>query len=369
MIKLFDVSVGDEELEAVSRVFQSRWLGQGAECDALERELSEYWGVEKILLLDSCTSALYMAAEICGFLPGMEVIIPTIHFPAAMGAVQETGATPILADCDTRLMVLLPGEIERLRTWRTKGIMLLHYGGQPYPFMQEVLDLCDKYGLWLIEDAAGCPASEWQGKTVGTIGDVGCWSFDSMKIMVTGGDGGAIWLKDKSSYGRAKTLRNMGLKKLSGIEAANHGDVNWWENRIVRLWDKAWPNDIGAAIGRVQLRKLRNFVQRRKEVWTAYQQELANIGDLLLPPEPVDISSYYLYWIQTERRDELARYLLSKDVFTSMRYFPLHFAYNSNVMLPGADRAAETTLNLPLHQNLTDDDVGYICDKVKEFYQ
>jgi aminotransferase len=306
VIQLFQPELGTEELEAVRRVLDSTWLGQGVECDALEKELAAFWGVEKLLLLDSCTSALYMAAEICGFVAGLEVIVPTIHFPAAVGAVERAGANVIYADVDTHSMTLLPEEIERLQTWRTKGVMLLHYGGQPYPRMQEILDLCDKYGLWLIEDAAGCPASEWQGKAVGTIGDVGCWSFDAMKIMVTGGDGGAIWFKDEDGYRRAKILRNMGLKKLSGFEAAQKNDANWWENRIVRLWDKAWPNDIGAAIGREQLRKLRNFVGCRREIWRTYQQMLASVGDLILPPEPVDKSMWSTWrdWqVDTERAD------------------------------------------------------------------
>lgn len=369
MIQLFQPEIGDEELAAVKRVFDSKWLGEGEECKALEAEFAAHLGVEKVLLLDSCTSALYMAAEICGFIEGLEVIVPTIHFPAAVGAVQRAGANVIYADVDTRSMVLLPEEIERLATWRTKGVMLLHYGGQPYPFMQEVLDLCEKYGLWLIEDVAGCPATKWQGKAVGTIGDVGCWSFDAMKIMVTGGDGGAIWLKDKDLYRRAKVLRNMGLKKLSGFESAQKNDANWWENKVVRLWDKAWPNDIGAAIGRVQLCKLSKFIERRAHIWRNYQQMLKGVGDIILPPEPVDVSSYYLYWIQTERRDELARYLLSKGIYNSLRYYPLHWAYNVDVSLPNAELVAKTTLNLPLHQGLSDSDVDYICEKVKEFYQ
>jgi aminotransferase len=277
---------------------------------------------------------------------------------------------PVLADCDPHSLTLLPEEIERRLTWKTRGVLMLHYGGHPHPRMQDILSLCGQYGLWLVEDAANCPASTWQGQAVGTLGDAGCWSFDSMKIMVMGSDGGALWLRAEDSYRRAVILRNMGLNKLSGYDAAQRRDVCWWENTIVRLWDKAWPGDVGAAIGRAQLRKLPEFIARRARIWATYQQELAGVGDLVLPPEPAPdcTSSYYLYWVQTGKRDALARFLYGQGVYTTLKYYPLHWSMKTGAHLPGAEHAADTTLCLPLHQGLSDDDVQKVISHVKEFY-
>ena len=133
-----------------------------------------------------------------------------------------------------------------------------------------------------------------------------------------------------------------------------------------------FSNDILAAIGRVQLEKLPGFIARRRQIWGHYQRELAGVSGLICPPEPLagTTSSYYLYWIQLIRgRDELAVFLAEKGVYTTFRYYPLHLVrfFQAQCRLPVAEHINETTLNLPLHQNLSDDDVQMIIDLIKRF--
>ena len=129
-------------------------------------------------------------------------------------------------------------------------------------------------------------------------------------------------------------------------------------------------NDILAAIGRVQLAKLPQFVERRRQVWQMYQQQLSDLP-IHLPPEPPAgcNSTYYLYWIQTEERDDLALHLAEADIYTTFRYYPLHRAFGIAGDFPNADHVAETTLNLPIHPSLTDDDIDHICQSVRDFFR
>ena len=367
MIPVFSNSLGEQELAAVQRVMESRWIGTGAECKSFEDELAEHFMVPRLLLTNCATSALYLALRCLGLEPGQEVIIPAIHFVACAGAVLEMGGVPVYADVDPRTLNITAREIERRRTSRTVGVILNHYGGHPCD-LEAIKEAC--WRMWILEDAANAPASVYKNRPVGTLGDAGVWSFDSMKILSMA-DGGALWLWDNEHHKRAWRLRNLGLDSFSGKEKAEEAGRRWWEFSVPEPSPRSDSNDLLACIGRVQLRRLREFVVRRRVIWDRYQEELRGVGDLTLPPEPLDncTGSYYLYWIQTARRDALSRFLYDAGIYTTFRYYPLHQAFKAEgVYLPYAEQVAEVTLNLPIHQNLSDEDVGLIIRKVKEFY-
>jgi len=187
-IQMFSNSLGKEELKAVEKVFESKWLGMGKETQAFEKEFAEKVGAKYALTTNSCTSALFISMKVLDIGPGDEVIIPTIHFIGAANAIIACGATPVFADVDPHYLNITGEEIERLRTPNTRAVMLLHYGGHPCD-MDSVMDA--SRGLYVIEDSANSILSTYKGKYCGTIGDIGCYSFDPMKILVTG-DGGMM---------------------------------------------------------------------------------------------------------------------------------------------------------------------------------
>jgi len=367
MISVFSNTLGAEELAEVERVMASRWIGTGPECELFEKELAAHFGVRQLLLTNCATDAIYLALRCLGLKPGDEVVVPAVHFVACAGAVLQLGGVPVFADVDPRTLNLTGREIARRRTSKTVGVILNHYGGHPCN-MDEVQ--MATWRLWVLEDAANAPYSQFKGRACGTLGDAGVWSFDAMKILSMA-DGGALWLRADQRHDRAWRLRNLGLDTFSGAAKAAEDGGRWWEFTVPEPSGRSDSNDLLACIGRVQLRKLRRFVCDRRKVWDVYQRELEGVGDLALPPEPSQWcrSSYYLYWVQTERRDELARFLYEQGVYSTFRYFPLNKAFGIDADVPYAERAAAVTLNLPIHQNLTDDDVGYIIDKVKEFYK
>jgi aminotransferase len=367
---MFSNTLGKEELEAVDRVFQSRWIGPGKENSLFEKELGEKVGTDKVLSLSSCTAGLFMSMKVLGIGRGDEVIIPTVHFIGAVNAIVECGAVPVFADVDSCTLNVLPSEIKRLRTNKTKAVFLLHYGGHPCN-MGAIY--AESKGLHLIEDGANSPFSKYKGTNCGLLGDIGIYSFDAMKILCVGG-GGAMVFKSEEYYNRAKEYRYFGLKnkKQTGIDSFKENKDRWWEIELACTSNKSTQTDILSAVARVQLRKVDDFIRRRKVIWGEYQGGLRNLDWLSIPPEPLldTTSSYYMYWVNAGKyRDTLARHLVDNGIYCTFRYYPLHLIkyFNSNTSLPNAELINETVLNIPLHQNLTSDDVGKIIDTIRRF--
>lgn len=371
MIQVFSNSLAKEEIQAIEKVFRSKWVGRGQECADFEREFAAHLDTRRVLLTNNCTSAIYIALRALGIGRGHEVIVSTINFVACASAVIDMGAIPVFADVDPHTLNILPAEIERLKTSRTKAVLLLHYGGHPCP-MDEILAASGE-GVYIIEDSANSVSSSYKGKMCGTLGDAGVFSFDAMKILVMV-DGGVLVLKNEEAYRKAEVFRYLGLapKTTSGMDSLKEKKTRWWQYELDATSGRFISNDVLAAIGREQLKKLPSFIARRKQIWDFYQHELSDVAGIETPPEPLAESegSYYLYWIRMQKkRDELALYLSENGVYTTFRYFPLHMVghFNARCRLPNAEKISEVTLNLPLHQNLSESDVEHVCDLVKNF--
>jgi len=371
MIPIFSNTLGREELAAVERVFKSRWLGRGKECAAFEREFAVHLGQERSLLFNSCTSATFAMLRALGIGPGDEVIVPTIQFVGVANAIVSVGAWPVFADVDKHTLDILPSEITRLYNHKTAAVFLLHFGGHPAPFYE--IQEAGGVGLPILEDAANAVASIYHGKACGTLGHAGVWSFDAMKELVMC-DGGALWMLYDNQADRAEQWRYFGMpsKRASGTDAAQGGAARWWEFDVQQPAGRHISNDVLAAIGRVQLRQLPQFIAKRKRVWRRYQACLYDLPGITIPPEPLPgcTSSYYMYWIQVEdKRDELAAFLCARGIYCTFRYYPLHLIpfYGCKARLPNAEWAAEHTLCIPLHQNLSEMDQTRIIDGVVKF--
>ena len=238
---------------------------------------------------------------------GDEVILPSISFIGAANAIVDCGAKPVFCDVDIRTLNVSADDIERNITDKTKAVIILHYAGVPCD-MDDIVDLCKRYNLKLIEDNANSPVSTYNDIYTGTIGDIGLWSFDAMKILVMG-DGGLVYCKDVDLAKRLDYETYLGLKSASGF--SNSIDTKWWEFDVELPGRRVIINDITAAIGLEQLKKVDKFIQRRKEIACFYDENLCKLNWLKIPPKILSesVSSYYMYWIQTEFRDELAKYL------------------------------------------------------------
>lgn len=370
MISIFSNSLGQEELSAVKDVFDSKWLGASNKTLEFEKQFGELINSKYSLSYNCATAAIYDSMRLVGIEDGDEVLIPSINFIGCANAIIDNGGKPIFCDVDRSTLNILPEEISRKRTDKTKAVLLLHYGGHPCD-MDRIRDVCD--GLTIIEDSANSVYSSYKGQYCGTMGDIGCFSFDAMKILVVG-DGGMMTFQNDEYYEKALSYRYLGLtnKDKSGVDSMKDGKDIWWEINLSETAGRYVSNDIASTIGLQQLKKLNGFIERRKEIWDIYQSELSNVDWIDLPPEPLDdcTSSYYLFWLQMKDRDNFAKYMVDNDIYVTFRYYPLHLIKHYDCwhhQLPNVEWVNNNTINIPLHQNLTDDEVGYIIETIKKY--
>jgi len=373
VINVFQPALGAEELEAVRRVFQSNWLGRGRLTAEFEEAFAGHLSVprEHLRSANSCSEGLFLSLKLLGAGPGDEIVMPSISFVASANAAVERGARPVFCDVDRRTLNATAESIEAVLTPRTKAVILIHYGGLPAD-MDPILELLRPRGIRVVEDSACSVASGYRGRACGTLGDIGVWSFDPAKILVTG-DGGMVYMADPDMARRAGQELYLGLGSESGF--SNAVSSRWWEFDVSCAGRRSVTNDICSAIGLEQLRKLAGFVERRREIDRVYREGLSDVEWLTPPPDvAADCrGSHYFYWIQVSgegRRDRLAAHLRDRGIYTTFRYHPLHrvaFYGHAGRALPCTEQAAEETLLLPMHQSLSDSDLEQILDAIRGF--
>lgn len=368
MISVFGCKTGQEEIDLVTRVIKSQWLGLGKQVEEFESKFAQYRHTENFVMVDSGSNALYLAIKLLDLPAGAEIILPSLTWVSCAQAILLAGHVPVFADVEVDTNNIDAELIKPHITPKTGAVMVVHFAGKPAD-LDPILEL----GYPVIEDAAHAVSSTYKGKACGTMGDVGIFSFDAVKNL-TAGEGGGVAMQDPRMLAYAKQLRYCGIGK-SGFEAASagaQGKNRWWEYNIHEPFIKMLPNNVTAAIALAQLGKIDILQGLRKQYFTRYQEELRGVGDLILPPDPDarETHSYFTYVIRTSRRDELAHYLLDRGIYTTLRYHPLHMnkIYNSRAVLPNSELLNETALCLPLHPNLSDADMYMIISSVKEFY-
>ena len=241
--------------------------------------------------------------------------------------------------------------------------------------MDKIVNFCKNKNIVLIEDNACSPFSTFKGKNTGTLADFGVWSFDAMKVMTTG-DGGMIYCKNKKTMSKLRKHLYFGLVTKSGL--SNKVDERWWEYDITSSGGKSVVNDIISSIGLEQLKKVDKFIKIRKKIAFDYDEMFSKLDWISIPPNISDDveSSYYMYWIQVENqsvRDGLAKHLRENDVYTTFRYYPLHWVdFYKNLVEDTSDfinteSAAVKTLCIPIHQSLSNDDINLITNLIKEY--
>lgn len=246
MINVFQPTLGKEELERLEKVFASNWIGKGKLVSEFEEIYAQHLGSTKdrVLSTNCCSEGLFASMHLFDIQPGDEVILPTISFVGAGNAVRANGSRMVLCDVDKHTLNARATDIEKCITPKTKAILLLHFGGIPCE-MDEIMKLADTYNLKVIEDCAAGVCSSYKGRALGTIGDMGMWSFDAMKILVSG-DGAMLHFRDPELREKAEKWFYFGLETKSGYE--NSVAQKWWEFDISCFGHRAIMNDITAAL-------------------------------------------------------------------------------------------------------------------------
>ena len=333
----------------------------GAAVARLEEEIARDTGAQHVIACGSGTGALMLAVHALGVGPGDEVVVPAFCCQPVASAVANRGATPVFADIDPWTMVLDPGAAEEAITGRTKAIMPAHVFSVMAD-MPAFADIAGRHGLRLIEDAAVAQGAVLDGRPSGTWGDVGAFSFFQVKALGTIGEGGVV-LTDDDELGRlVRMLRNHGQSRRFVHEEIGHN------NRM---------DEVVAEFLLHRLERFQERLDRRADIAAYYTERFTELRDdgLLPPPAGLNGRCYYVYSVLTDRRDALRDHLEAKGIGTHV-YYPLPlpsqpaFArFGKGRTFPHAVAAGRRNLALPIWPHLTDAEVEFIADSVREFFR
>ncbi len=371
---LSDIDLGKEEEQAVLRVLRSGWLSSGPVTERFEKAFSEYLGGRYAIAVANGTAALHLALASLGIREGDEVILPSLTFVATANAVLYVGARPVFADViGLEDLTISPQEIEAKITPRTKAILVMHYGGYPCD-MSSILDTAKRRGLYVVEDAAHAPGTEYQGKKCGVLGDIGCFSFFSNKNLVTG-EGGMVVTRNKEWAERVREMRSHGMHALSWDKF--HGHLSSYD--IERLGYNYRTTEIHSALGLAQLKKLDRHNRKRKRLVEVYREELQEVDGICIPfAESKGHPSFHLFSIllpPSLNRMKVMEGLRDFRIQTSVHYPPVHlfslyrnqFGYKKGD-LPRTEEVSGRELTLPLHPLMKATDAGWIANRAKEVF-
>ena len=365
-----------EDKKAVMAALESRWLTGGPKVAEFESMFADYVGVDHAVAVNSCTAALHLAMRALDIKGGDEVIVPTLTFAATANAALFTGAKPVFADIDEKTYNISPSDILAKITHKTKAIIPVHYGGQPCD-MKEIREIAEDHKVPIIEDCAHSLGAEYREKQTGNLGTAGCFSFYPTKIITTI-EGGMLTTNDKSFAEKARTLREHGVSKTALDREA---DAAWYYD-VTDLGYNYRLNEIQAALGMSQLRRVDEGIERRIQAADYFSKKLVNISPQGLNPpyEAPDRSHvFHLYVVRIRKeslgidRDTLFRELLNRGIQPSLHYPPLHLmsfyrklSKGKSYKFPVAERVYKEIMSLPLYPTLTLRNMEFIVARIEE---
>lgn len=364
-IPLFKLNFDEREEKAALETIQSKWISTGPRCEEFEHLFGEMFHVKHALSLSNCTDALHLAYKVIGIQDGDEIICPSLTFAASVNTIKYAGATPIFCDIQSLEHPNIdPEKIEALITPKTKAIVVVDLAGFPC-HMDRIMEIAKKHHLKVVEDACHGPLSEYQGKKLGTIGDIGCFSFFSNKNISTG-EGGMLITNNKDYYNKAKLLRSHGMTTMSYQRAKGHAT----SYDIVEVGYNYRMDDIRAAIGIVQLKKLQTDLELRVQVRAQFVEQLKGCNKIIIPfmDNKEFVSNYIMPIVlkdsTKDNRDHIRDLLHAKGIQTSVHYPAIHkfSVYNTgDISLPLTEYYADNTITLPMFGTLSKEEVNYIC--------
>ncbi|MHB1190658.1 MAG: DegT/DnrJ/EryC1/StrS family aminotransferase [Armatimonadota bacterium] len=360
----------DEQNMALEAMKQDT-LTMGPQVQAFQKEFAEMCGVKHAFAVSNCTTGMHVATQLFNIKPGDEVIVTPNTFIATSLVILKDGATPVYADIDPKTYNIDPKEIEKKVTDKTKAIYVVHYGGLMCD-MDPIMEIARKHGLYVLEDCAHAPGAEYKGRKAGSIGDIGCFSFHSLKNMTTCGEGGMITTNNDTFVDGIEKLRCMNLdhrKDQTDYWVPSHFnvvDVNGHWGNNYRM------NEVQAAVGRAQLRKLSMLNEKRRELGRRINEGIKRIPGITgVYEDPNCYHVYHLYTLCVEEeelgasRNDFMRVLYKEEgVQGILHYQPTyHFTglqkmgYAQDICPIAEKFFYRRELNLPMHPRLTDQEI------------
>lgn len=358
--------IGEEEIAEVVATLRSNWLSTGPKSVQFAKNIRDYVGSPYALATNSCSSAIHLALVVSGIGPGDEVITTPMTFAATVNTVVHTGAKPVFADIQPSWFNIDPKEIEKKITKKTKAILPVHFAGLACD-MDPILDIAQKHGLYVIEDAAHAIGTEYKGKKIGSIGDFTCFSFYVTKNITTS-EGGVLTTRHQDKGVMAEKLSLHGL------------DLDAWQrysNRGFKHYEVIYPGykynmtDIAASLGLQQLKRIDEFIDTRQRYAEIYEKALKEIPEVFVPEyHDSGRHAWHLYpvLIRSEKlkisRDQFVEALHHENIGAGVHYRAIHFQkyyretfHYKRGDFPNAELVSDNVISLPLSPKMTLHDV------------
>jgi perosamine synthetase len=353
----------ESDIQAVLEVLRSGRLALGPKAREFEELIAEYIGVKYAVAVSSGTAGLHILVRTLEVGPGDEVLVPSFTFSASVNAILYERATPVFVDIEPETYNLDPDDLERKITKRTKAIMAVDIFGHPAEW-DRILEIADKYNLKIIDDSCEALGAEYKGKKIGQFGDCACFAFYPNK-QITTGEGGIIVTNNSSIAKLARSLRNQGREEMG----------SWLEHE--RLGYNYRMDEMSAALGVSQLKKLEVFLEKRERVARIYTEKLKGFS-WVRPPvvKPYVRMSWFVYVVTLQEgldRDTVIGNLEKKGIPARGYFSPIHlqpyvkriFGYKGGE-LPVTENIAKRTLALPFHNNLTEEEIEEVLKTLKD---
>lgn len=365
LIRLSKSCIGEVEKKSVMRVLDSEFLGMGSRVKEFETCLTDFFGRQAICVANG-TAALQLALQACGIGADDEVLVQSMTYVASFQAITATGATPIPCDVTLETLTIDLEDAEKKITARTKAIMPVHYSGS-VGNLQEIYNFAARHNLRVIEDAAHAFGTTYEGNLAGSVGDIACFSFDGIKN-ITSGEGGCVVTADEQIISKVQDARLLGVQNDTENRFAG---IRSWEFDVV---DQGWRyhmSDVMASIGIVQFGRLEEFATKRKALAKRYVSKLSKSSRISLFKYDYEVVTPHIFPVRVPSfsRDLLRKRLLEEHIQTGLHYVPNHQltffgSVGSPTVLPVTEKIFPELITLPLHPDLTFEDVDYVVDRI-----
>ncbi len=367
LIRLSKSCLSAAEKNAVMDVLDREYLGMGEEVQQFEKALSDFFGRPVVCVVNG-TSALQLALQAVGIGFGDEVLVPSLTYVASFQAISALGAKPVACDIRQETLTLDWRDAEKRITSNTKAVMPVHYSGCVGD-LDEVYAFANRYGLRVIEDAAHAFGTTCGDKHVGGFGDIACFSFDGIKN-ITSGEGGCVVTNDLIVLGKLQDARLLGVEK--DTEKRYKG-IRSWEFDVTSQGWRHHMSNIMAAVGIEQLKRFPQFKIIRQQLTRRYDELLMNHASIMIFQRDYECVVPHIYVIRIKgmtNRTELQKQMLAYGIQTGIHYQPNHeLSYYRDFdarTLPVTDAVFPELLTLPLHADLTEQDINFICQRLIE---
>jgi len=370
-------SIDQDEINEVIDTLKSNWITTGPKAKQFEKDFSDFIGVENAIAVNSCTAALHLALDAIGIKAGDKIITTPFTFTASAEVIRYLGADPVFVDIDPGTFNIDVHKLnDVIKSQKSvKAIIPVHFAGQACD-MDPIIQIAQKSNLKIIEDAAHALPTTYNGKNVGILGDIACFSFYATKTITTG-EGGMLVTNNSEYASRVKTMRLHGISR-DVFNRYTSSEADWYYEVVEPGFKYNMP-DIAAAIGIHQLKKVNTFYKKRKEIAETYNEAFLKFPELEIPfvKNPMDTHSWHLYVLKLRSdklkigRDEFLKMMKEMGIGTSVHFIPLHiqpyyrdkYGFSANDY-PVAYDVFKNIFSLPIYPKMSKEDIHRVIETV-----